>query len=111
MTISYNLILFIYLITMVNIEAMGESTATAATNSTHSGDGFSGLRSEEDVNYIRFLPFLVTPNLTNVRKELTETKNELLSTVVELHPTYTKDVILGYGTKILNTIFHDRSEG
>ena len=90
---------------MVSIEEMGDSAATAATNRTHSGDDFSRSGSEEDVNDIQFNPFLVTPNLVDVRKELKGTKNEPLSTVVASHPTYMKDAILGHGTKMLDSFF------
>ena len=81
---------------MVNIEVMGDSTVTAATNGTCSGDDISRSGSEEDVNAIQFYPFLVTPNLGNVRNELKGTKNEPLSTAVASHPTYMKDAILGH---------------
>ena len=80
---------------------MGESDATAATNGTHSSDNFSGSGPEGDVNYIQFHPFLVTPNLADVREELTGTKNAPILTAVTSHPT--KDAILGHGTKMLDT--------
>ena len=88
---------------MVSIEEMGDSAATAATNRTHSGDDFSRSGSEEDVNDIQFNPFLVTPNLVDVRKELKGTKNEPLLTAVVSHPTYTKDATLRHGIKMLDS--------
>ena len=95
---------------MVDIEVMGDSTATTATNGIYSRDDFSKSGSEEDVDDIQFNPFLVTPKLVDVRKELKGTNNEPLLTVVASHPTYMKDAILGHATKMLSIFFQNRSK-
>ena len=95
---------------------MEESSVTATTRTRHR----RGEEPEEELESetesegniapfsISFKPFLVTPALEDVRKELKGRKMEPLLNVVVSHPTAMKDVILDRGTKMLNIYFRWR---
>ena len=59
---------------------------------------------------IPFTPFLVTPTLEDVRKELEGTKVEPLLNVIVSHLSAMKDGILDHGTTMLNLYFRWRQQ-